>query len=47
MNFSIKTPIAIIGMGRSGKAAYNLLKAIGIAQDQICTFDFKTHSMLI
>lgn len=41
MNFEIKTPIAIVGMGRSGKAAFNFLISMGISPASICTFDFK------
>jgi UDP-N-acetylmuramoylalanine--D-glutamate ligase len=38
---SLKTPIAIVGMGRSGDAAKKLLKKAGIAASDILTFDGK------
>lgn len=41
---SLKTPIAIVGMGRSGDAAKKLLKKAGIAASDILTFDGKLSS---
>ena len=39
---NLKTPIAIIGMGKSGEAAVRLLRAAGVAQSYITTFDAKS-----
>lgn len=41
---NLKTPIAIVGMGKSGEAAKNLLLHSGIAPDSILTFDVKLET---
>lgn len=38
---SLKSPIAIIGMGKSGAAARRMLLASGIAESEVFTFDTK------
>ena len=37
----LKTPIALVGLGKSGKAAYRLLKFVGFSENEIFTFDEK------
>lgn len=37
----VQPPVAIIGMGKSGDSALNLLMDLGIARDQILSFDQK------
>ena len=39
---SLRLPIAIIGMGKSGQSAQRLLLEIGVPADQILTFDKKS-----
>jgi UDP-N-acetylmuramoylalanine--D-glutamate ligase len=45
MNFdyvkNLKTPIAIIGFGKSGQSAFNLLRAIGFSETQLISYDEK------
>lgn len=41
---NLKTPIAIVGMGKSGEAAQRLLLAVGISSDLVLTFDGKLAS---
>ena len=45
MNFdyikNLKTPIAIVGFGKSGQSAYNLLCAMGFSEDQLISYDEK------
>ncbi|MGZ3773723.1 MAG: UDP-N-acetylmuramoyl-L-alanine--D-glutamate ligase [Pseudobdellovibrionaceae bacterium] len=38
---NLKTPIAIIGMGKSGEAAHHLLLNLGFKSDSVFTFDAK------
>lgn len=39
---SLKTPIAIVGLGKSGQSALKLLEKSGFTSDQIITFDEKS-----
>lgn len=41
---TLKTPIAIVGMGKSGEAAQSLLLQLGVSQDSIFTFDAKLET---
>ncbi len=41
---NLKTPIAIVGMAKSGEAALNLLLSLGIPKQSILTFDIKLDS---
>ncbi|UYL10503.1 UDP-N-acetylmuramoyl-L-alanine--D-glutamate ligase [Bdellovibrio sp. SKB1291214] len=41
---NLKTPIAIVGMGKSGDSAKRLLIACGVSADKILTFDGKLES---
>ncbi len=42
---NLKTPIAIIGMGKSGEAAKRLLLLSGFSEEEIVTFDSKVASV--
>jgi UDP-N-acetylmuramoylalanine--D-glutamate ligase len=41
---NLKTPIAVIGLGKSGTSAINLLKEFGFKDEQLITFDEKDVS---
>ncbi|NUN04309.1 MAG: UDP-N-acetylmuramoyl-L-alanine--D-glutamate ligase [Bdellovibrio sp.] len=41
---NLKTPIAIVGMGKSGEAALRLLRVHGVSPDALLTFDGKLPS---
>lgn len=41
---NLKTPIAIIGLGKSGKSALALLREFGFREPQLATFDVKDAS---
>ncbi|XGC80915.1 UDP-N-acetylmuramoyl-L-alanine--D-glutamate ligase [Bdellovibrio bacteriovorus] len=41
---NLKTPIAIVGMGKSGEATRRLLLQLGFASDSILTFDVKLET---
>lgn len=41
---NLPTPIAIVGMGKSGEAAYKLLTAAGVPPHHVTTFDDKLSS---
>lgn len=41
---NLKTPIAIVGMGKSGEAAQRLLLNLGFKADSLFTFDIKAES---
>ncbi|WII72971.1 UDP-N-acetylmuramoyl-L-alanine--D-glutamate ligase [Bdellovibrio sp. 22V] len=41
---NLKTPIAIVGMGKSGDAAYKLLQHFGFAKESLFTFDGKLET---
>ena len=43
---NLPTPIAIIGLGKSGRSALTLLKAIGIKDGDLLTFDHKDASAM-
>ena len=38
---NLKTPIAVVGLGKSGQSALNLLKAVGFSSEQLIRFDEK------
>lgn len=40
----LQTPIALVGLGKSGKAAYQLLLAVGFSEKVILTYDDKDAS---
>lgn len=40
---NLKTPIAIVGMGKSGEAAHRLLLNLGFKTDNLFTFDLKLN----
>jgi UDP-N-acetylmuramoylalanine--D-glutamate ligase len=42
---NLKTPIAILGMGKSGEAAKRLLLLSGFSEDEVVTFDSKMDSV--
>jgi len=44
MKISIKTPIAIVGLGLSGESVLSLLSSLGIPRHDIITFDEKSLS---
>lgn len=41
---NLKTPIAIVGLGKSGNSALNLLKAAGFSDSDLLTYDDKDSS---
>ena len=41
---NLKTPIAVIGLGKSGIAALRLLKAVGFLDGELLSFDDKNTS---
>ena len=41
---NLKTPIAVIGLGKSGLAAWRLLKAVGFLDGELLSFDDKNTS---
>lgn len=44
---NLKTPIAVIGLGKSGLSALKLLSAVGFSNEDLISFDEKDSSAMI